>query len=61
MGIAEFLITAIVFTVVGFFFSRKYHTERAVSQTINMLIKNKFIKTSGHGEDRVMIKYTDNQ
>ena len=44
-------ITAVLFTLVGWYMARKKHFEDCVTATVDSLIKDGYIKTQGSGNN----------
>lgn len=52
-------VTAVVFTVFGFFCSLSFSKKLMVQMTIDSLIDQGFIKTRGEGENIQLVKYDE--
>lgn len=52
-------VTAIVFTVVGFFLGVENGKKVIIPLTIEQLIKDGYIKTRGFGKDKELVKYDE--
>ena len=64
MSYEQFWITAIVFTIVGWFMRKNQpasfkETKRITSQTIDTLIAMGYLKTLGDGDDQQLVKYDE--
>ena len=53
------LITAIVFTAVGWFMDKRNSVEKVVVGTIDSLIDEGYLKTQGHGENMEILKWNE--
>lgn len=53
------LVTALVFTAVGWFMAKRTHMSRAIEGTIESLIEQGYLKTQGSGDDMVFIRWQD--
>lgn len=51
--------TAIIFTYVGWSWGVRMHGSTIVEATIDSLIDDGYLKTRGHGEDMIILKWTE--
>lgn len=52
-------ITAVVFTIVGWYMAAKIQTEKIIGATIDSLIEDGYLKTRGVGRDMEILKHTE--
>ena len=52
-------ITAIVFTVLGWYWGVKYSREAIVKLTIDSLIRDGYVRVRGFGDDQELVKLND--
>ena len=52
-------IVAVVFTAVGWFWSKRNHVEMVVASTIDSLIADGYLKTRGTGKDMEILKWQE--
>ena len=50
-------LTAIIFTMIGFFWGASVKTDKAAAYVIDTLIKEGYIRTRGSGDDMKILKY----
>lgn len=55
-----FFITAILYTVLGFWWGTEYNRKAIIVETIDELISSGFIRTRGEGDDMEILPYNDN-
>lgn len=53
------LLTAVVFTAVGYYWGLKSGVLNISEAVIDSLIEQKYLKTRGHGKDMEILKYTE--
>jgi len=51
--------TAVIFTVVGYFWGKRYETESIVASTIDYLIEDGYLKTHGAGKNIQILKWSE--
>lgn len=56
---AMIFITAVVFTVVGWFMATTHNVKNTIEATIDSLIKAGYLKTRGTGEDIEILKWRE--
>ena len=52
-------ITAVLFTLVGWFFGTKNQMQKIIELTIDSLIKDGYLKTKGTGKDMKVLKWRE--
>jgi len=53
------LLTAVLFTAVGWFYGKKSHVNEIVASTIDSLIEDGYLKTQGTGKDMEVLKWRE--
>jgi hypothetical protein len=53
------LVTAVVFTAVGWYWGLKSSVLNVSEAVIDSLIEQKYLKTRGYGENMEILKYTE--
>jgi len=53
------LLTAVLFTAVGWVYGKKSHVNEIVASTIDSLIEDGYLKTRGTGKDMEVLKWRE--